>query len=292
MLVNLLTIDVEDWFHVLEAPAVADVARWDRLPSRVVGATRRLLDLFEAVGVRATCFVLGWVAERHPALVREIAARGFEVACHGWGHRLVHALTPQQFADDLARAVAAIEDAAGVRPRGFRAPGFSITARTPWAFDVLVEQGFTYDASVFPGRHGHGGFPAAHAAPFVVRTPGGAEIAEFPVATVRLVGRWATFGGGGYLRLLPAPVVAGAMRHLNARGVPATLYLHPRDADPDQPRIEGLSAWRRFKCYVNVGGTLPKLRWLLARFRFEAIGRFLDAPGVRSAMAHRIQEVA
>lgn len=277
---HILTVDVEDWFHVLDSPATPAVSEWEGLESRVVANTERLAALFQQSGVGATFFVLGWVAKRYPALVRGLAEAGFEIGSHGHLHRLVSQLTPEEFADDLNRSADAIADACGQRPRGFRAPGFSITEReAPWAFRVLADSGFTYDASVFPGGHGHGGFRRAPAEPFRWRLPDGAELGELPVAAVPLGGRVRAFGGGGYFRLLPVGVTAGALRWMARREQVGAVYLHPREIDAAQPRLAGLTRPRRFKYYVNLASTEEKLRWLLSRFEFVSAREYWARAG-------------
>ncbi|GMV39303.1 MAG: hypothetical protein AMXMBFR64_10190 [Myxococcales bacterium] len=283
--INVLTIDVEDWFHLIDVP-VPDFgpARWARLPSRVADGTHRLMDLLQDAGAGATFFVLGWVAERHPALVAEVRARGFEVCSHGWGHEPVPRLGRDAFEADLQRSVEAITAACGVRPAGYRAAGFSITSRTPWAFEVLVAHGFTHDSSVAPGRIGHEGWPTRRRAPFTLVTSCG-DLVEFPLASVDFFGRPLSVGGGGYLRLLPGAVVRAAVRRINGRGEPATIYVHPRDLDTGQPRLQGLPLARTLRSYLNIGGTAAKLRALLRAFRFTSIAGFLSDPGRRAHIA-------
>jgi polysaccharide deacetylase family protein (PEP-CTERM system associated) len=287
MIAHLLTFDVEDWFHLLDTPAAPSPKQWHRLESRVERNTRRLLDLCEGYRQGATFFVLGWVAERFPDLIAEIARRGFEVASHGFGHVLVSEVGPAGFRDDVLRSIDAIERATGARPRGFRAAGFSITPRCVWAFDTIAAAGFDYDASIFPGRHGHGGMPVRHRGPFLLETPGGAELPCYPIAAVDVFGRPFAFGGGGYFRLLPQPVFHGCLRFAASQGHASTVYLHPRDIDADQPRLDGLPALRRFKSYVGVGDAEERFERLLQDFRFLAIGQHLDAPGVQSAVRSR-----
>lgn len=285
---NVLTIDVEDWFHLIDVP-VPDFgpARWERLPSRVVDGTRRLLDLAEHHGAGATFFVLGWIAERHPALVAEIAARGFEVGSHGYGHELVDRLGPEGFERDLTRSVEAISGACGATPRAYRAAGFSITRASRWAFASLVAHGFTHDSSVAPGRPGHTGWPTRHRGPFTIDTTAG-PLAELPLAAVDVLGHPVCVAGGGYLRLLPGAVVRGAVRHLNAAGIPATVYVHPRDLDAEQPVLPGLPPLRRLRSYLNLAGTEGKLRRLLQGARFVSMRAALDDPRVRTHLAaHR-----
>jgi polysaccharide deacetylase family protein (PEP-CTERM system associated) len=270
---NGLTVDVEDWFHILEIGG-ADRSTWDGLPSRVTESTARVLDLLGQRGARATFFVLGWIADRHPSLAPRIAAEGHEVATHGYGHHLVYRLGRDGFRQDLRRSVRVLEDQTGRAIRGHRAPGFSITADCPWAFDVLAEEGIEYDASVCPAPHGHGGMPGAPLHPYVQRCSGGASLHEFPVSCMRL-GPWRfPFSGGGYLRLLPYRVVAGQLRRLNRAGHPGIVYIHPRELDPGHPRLP--MPWvRRFKSYVNLKSTPAKFGRLLEEFRFAPLAELL-----------------
>lgn len=288
---NVLTIDVEDWFHLLDVP-VPDFGprRWERLPSRVVDGTRRLMDMLQETNAGATFFVLGWVAARHPALIAEIRSRGFEIGSHGFGHETVARLGRDGFEADLARSIDSIGAACGSRPLGYRAAGFSITARTAWAFEALAAQGFTHDSSVAPGRIGHDGWPTRRRAPFTLVTPAG-DLAEFPLAAVDVLGHPLCVAGGGYLRLLPGAIVGAALRRMNRRGVPATVYVHPRDLDTGQPRLEGLSPARLLRSYLNVAGTEGKLRALLRAFRFTSIATVLADPS-RSALIAATREPA
>lgn len=269
-IINALTIDVEDYFHPNAMDDVVSPGEWDALPSRVEANTHRVLDLLSEHDVQATFFLLGWVAERAPQLVAEIARRGHEVACHGFAHRLVYRLGPQQFRADVARARARIEDLIGQPVRGFRAASYSIVAGTEWALDVLIEQGFTYDSSIFPIRHDLYGIPTFSRRPVRVRRPAG-EILEIPPSTIRLLGRNWPVAGGGYLRLLPYRVTRWAIRHLNEHeAVPGMVYVHPWELDPGQPR---LAAGRRARLrqYTNLHRTEPRLRRLLREFRFAPI---------------------
>ncbi len=279
-MLNALTIDVEDYFHPNAMDATVSVRAWDALPARVDGNTRRMLDLLDEYQVRATFFVLGWVGERWPRLVDEIARRGHEVACHGYAHRLVYELGPLRFRADVERGKKVLEDRLGGAVHGFRAASYSIVPSTLWALDILIEQGFRYDSSVFPIRHDLYGFPAFSRFAVRVQRPAG-EIVEIPASTVRLFGRNWPVAGGGYFRLLPLAVTCGAIRHLNARaGAPALVYLHPWELDVDQPRLPaGLRA--RIRQYTNLHRTEPRARRLLRRFRFAPIRRafsFADLP--------------
>ncbi len=277
---NALTIDVEDWFQVSNFDAIVDRGEWDRYPSRVEANTRRLLDLFDEFDAKGTFFTLGWIAERFPELVREIAARGHDVASHGHGHELVYDLGPERFAEDLDRSIARLIEVTGEAPRGYRAPSFSIDRRSGWAFDILASKGFTYDSSVYPVRHPRYGVPEFARTPRRILTPGGTEIREFPLTTLRLGGRNFGASGGGYLRLLPLAVLETAFRRMNAAGEPAVLYLHPWEIDPDQPRLKpkGLG---RITHYTNLDKTEGRLRRLLSRFRFGTMESALaDSPGL------------
>jgi len=289
---NLLTIDVEDWFHILDVPGENPGTHgWESQESRVEKNTHTLMDLLENSGSNATFFVLGWVAETYPKLVREIADRGFDVASHGYGHVLVHQLTPDEFRTDLKRSLNAISNATGQPVKGYRAAGFSITPEVPWAFDILAEEGIEYDASIFPGRHGHGGYPIENRSPFLLETREGHQLIEFPIAAVDVAGKCLSFGGGGYFRLLPGWLTRTLVGRMNRKEIPATLYLHPREIDPDQPRMDDLPPLRRFKYYVNLSSTERKLRALLEGFSFTSMRDYLDNEALRTQAAARKESV-
>lgn len=226
-MINALTVDVEEYFHPNGMDGAVPVDDWDRWPARVEANTHRLLDLLSAYQLRGTFFVLGWVADRWPQLVVEIARRGHEIACHGFAHRLVYRLDRERFRSDVTRARERLEDIVGTPVRGFRAASYSIVAETMWALDVLIELGFAYDSSIFPIRHDLYGVPDFSRVAVPVRRPGG-EILEIPPSTVRLMGRNWPVAGGGYLRLLPYALTRRAIRHLNdAERIPALVYVHP-----------------------------------------------------------------
>jgi polysaccharide deacetylase family protein (PEP-CTERM system associated) len=265
---NALTFDVEDYFHVESAALVVRRTDWPTYAPRVEVNTRLILDLLDVAAVKATFFVLGWVAERNPRLVREINDRGHEVACHSFAHRLVYTMTPDDFRSDVRRAKGTIEDAAGVRVVGYRAPTFSIVDGSLWALNVLAEEGFQYDSSVFPIRHDRYGMPRAPRFPHAVRLAGGRTLAEFPMTTVEIAGNRLPFSGGGYFRLLPYRVIRRGIRRVNTRErQPAIVYLHPWEFDPGQPRL-GMRGVSRFRHYVNIRSTQSKLRRLLTDFEF------------------------
>jgi len=271
---NALTVDLEEYFQVSNFEHLIERGCWDALPSRVVDATGRLLDAFDETGNTATFFVLGWVAERQPALVREIAERGHEIACHGYGHELVYDLGPERFRADLRRARSAIEDATGISVRGYRAPSYSITRSSLWALSVLVEEGFHFDSSIFPIRHPRYGIPDFARHPVTLSLGNGTAIREFPMTTLQAGPLNLPLAGGAYLRFLPAPVFRWAFSRLVAAGEPTVLYVHPWEVDPEQPR-QDTSLRVRINHYYNLGRTEGRLRSLLQRFRFAPLGRVL-----------------
>jgi len=274
-IVNAMTCDVEDYFQVSAFDAVVPRSHWETLPSRVVPNTERLLGIFEESGVTATFFLLGWVAERFPSLVKDIAARGHEVASHGYGHRLVYDQTPDAFREDVRRAKAIIEDRSGQEVRGYRAPSYSITQRSLWALDVLLEEGYTYDASIFPIRHDRYGIPGAPRHAHALSREAG-RLTEAPPSTVRVGGMNLPVAGGGYFRLLPYWWTRWGIRRVNERErQPAVFYLHPWELDPDQPRLQA-SAVSRFRHYRNLSKTEARLRRLLQDFRFGPLGRLVE----------------
>jgi len=274
---NILTVDVEDWFHVLEADRAPDRAAWTHLDSRVERNTETLLALFEREAVRATFFVVGWVAWRHPRLVQRIAAAGHEVASHSFWHEVMGRHHRHSLREDVGAARKLLEDLSGTPVKGFRAPGGSITPETAWVFDVLAEAGYEYDSSLCPGFSSHGGFPSPWHAPHRVRCNAG-ELAEIPSSTFGLGRRRLPYAGGGYLRLLPGAAIRALIALDNRSGRPANVYVHPREIDPDQPRMT-LAPLRRFKYYVGLRSTERKLASLLARFRFVPAGEWLQTHG-------------
>lgn len=278
--VNAMTVDVEDYFHVSALAPSAPRERWLTFESRVVANTERLLDLFDEFGVKVTCFVLGWVADRHPDLVRTIAARGHEVASHGYWHELVYDLTPTQFRDDVRRSRRLLQDLSGQPVAGYRAPSFSITARSLWALDVLVEEGYTYDSSIFPVRHDRYGIADAPRDVHVLSRSSG-SIVEVPPATLRLAGQNLAVAGGGYFRLLPLAWHQWGIARLNRlERLPAVFYLHPWEIDALQPRLPA-SRLSTFRHYTNLARTEPRLRRLLGAFRFGPMRDLLPDVGER-----------
>ncbi len=262
----VLSIDVEDWFHILDLPSTPSLVDWDRLPSRVERNFLRLLDLAAEHRVRCTCFFLGWIADRHPSLVTAALRRGHEIASHGWAHRLAYQLTPEEFYEDAAKAKDVLEQISGCRVLGYRSAGFSLSDRNDWVFDELLRAGYVYDTSVFPANRAHGGWRNGHYAPYLVKRPAG-DLIEFPMSVEEVLGHPFCFFGGGYLRLFPLAVIRRMTASVLRRGRPVVFYIHPREIDPDQPRL-AMNAWREFKTYVNLATTETKLRELLTKFEF------------------------
>ncbi len=274
--VNAMSVDVEDYYHVSAFEKLVAREQWGEFESRVGRNTDLLLELFDRHGVRATFFVLGWVAERQPALVRRLAAAGHELACHSHGHRLVYDMTPREFREDVRRARAVIEDVSGVPVRGYRAPSFSITRASLWALDILIDEGFLYDASVFPIHHDRYGIPDAPRHVHRIRRAGGA-IWEVPGSTVRLGPLNLPVSGGGYFRILPYAWTRWGIARSNAReGRPVVFYLHPWELDPEQPRLEA-SALSRFRHYTGLRHTRARLSRLLSGFRFAPVADLVRA---------------
>ena len=279
---NAMTVDVEDYFHVSAFDGVLPRTEWDRMESRVVANTDRLLHIFADAGVVSTFFVLGWVAERFPQLVRRIADQGHEVASHGYAHRLVYDLTPQTFREDVRRSKRVIEAACGRGVQGYRAPSYSITPRSLWAIDILIEEGYGYDASIFPIHHDRYGIPLSPRHAFRLDRPSGA-IVEAPASTVRVGPMNLPVAGGGYFRLLPYAWTRWGIARINGReGRPAIFYLHPWEIDPGQPRLKG-SALSRVRHYRNLDKTDERLRRLLGDFAFGPMTKVLAGLWTRPA---------
>jgi polysaccharide deacetylase family protein (PEP-CTERM system associated) len=265
--VNAMTIDVEDYFHVSVFDGVLPRTEWDTLESRVCGNTTRLLKIFDEYEVRSTFFVLGWVAERFPDLVRQIASRGHEVASHGYAHRLIYDQTPAAFREDVRRAKGLLEDACGRQVVGYRAPSYSITPRSLWALDVLIEEGYRYDSSIFPIRHDRYGIPVSERQPYSIERPKGCLI-ELPASTTTFGPLNLPIAGGGYFRILPYGWTHWGISRVNRlEGRPVVFYLHPWEIDAAQPRLRAgrLGAFRHYR---NLHQTESRLRRLLSDFAF------------------------
>ncbi|MDD2736009.1 MAG: DUF3473 domain-containing protein [Desulfuromonadaceae bacterium] len=280
-MLNALTIDVEDYFQVNAFAGIIRQHQWDSYPLRVDTNTRRILDILDSFSITATFFILGWVAERLPALTKEIHRRGHEIACHGYGHELIYTIGPERFRADIRRSKKLLEDQCGVAVNGYRAPSYSITNRSLWALDILVEEGFSYDSSIFPVMHDTYGIPDAQRFPHTLKTAAG-PLAEFPLTTLPL-----HFGskevrlpiaGGGYLRFLPARLLTWGIKRINCtEQQPAVLYFHPWEIDPDQPRIKEAGLKSRFRHYLNLDKTEEKLRTIFSEVPFGTMSQVLNA---------------
>jgi polysaccharide deacetylase family protein (PEP-CTERM system associated) len=272
---NALTIDLEDYYKVSAFAETFVVEQWDNYPSRVEQSTAKLLSILEEGNARATFFTLGWVARKFPKLIREIADRHHEIACHSNVHRYVYAMTPDEFREDTLQAKSVLEDIIGTPVFGYRAPSFSITPDSLWAYEILIELGFRYDSSVFPIKHPNYGWPKAPRFPFTIRTNKG-SIIEFPMPTILLAGARAPIGGGAYLRLLPYWFTRWGIRYINRdEEQAACVYLHPWELDSGQPRMQG-SASARLRHYFGLRGAESKFRRMLADFEMQPLISLID----------------
>jgi polysaccharide deacetylase family protein (PEP-CTERM system associated) len=287
MMRNALTVDVEDYFHVTAFSRQIDPATWDRFPLRVERNTHRLLDLFAEQSVQATFFVLGWVAERCPGLVRTIAERGHEVACHGYSHQLIYEQTPAVFREETVRAKMCLENQAQRPVLGYRAASYSITKRSLWALDILAELGFTYDSSIFPVHHDRYGIPGSPRWPYRLDTPSSGSIIEFPPATLAIGGYRLPVAGGGYFRLYPYQLTRFALSRINrSERQPFVFYLHPWEIDPAQPRLR--AGWlSTFRHYTNLSQCEARLSRLLRDFSFATAGEVLGSLAIPTVAANR-----
>ena len=268
---HLFTVDVEEYFHVSAFDGALSRSEWRVLPSRVERNVELLLDLLARHETSATFFVLGWIAERQPHVVRRLAESGHEIASHGSWHRRVMTLAPEEFRADIRTAKATLEHASGQRVTGYRAPSFSIVPGTEWAFDVLLEEGYEYDSSLFPIRRPGYGYPAAATHPHSIHRPSG-ELLELPLATIDWRGFRLPAGGGGYFRHFPYAVTREAFRQHECRGESGTFYIHPWELDVGQPRVA--APWlTRVRHYRGLESTLPRLERLLGEFRFTSVAR-------------------
>jgi polysaccharide deacetylase family protein (PEP-CTERM system associated) len=291
-ILNAFSVDVEDYFQVAALASAIPRDSWTLRESRVERNTQVLLDVLAERGIRGTFFVLGWIAEHRPHLVRRIAAAGHEIASHGFSHRLIYSQSPVEFREETARSKRLLEDLVGAAVIGYRAASFSITQRSLWALDVLIDLGFRYDSSIFPIRHDRYGIPGASPEPGTVAAPSGRTIAEFPMSAATFLGVKVPVCGGGYFRLLPYRLTLRGLTQINAaHGRPFTFYLHPWEVDPGQPRVR--VGWlSRFRHYTNLDRCEPRLRRLLGEFRFGTMREVLQARGLlREALSAEAQPV-
>jgi polysaccharide deacetylase family protein (PEP-CTERM system associated) len=268
---NAFTVDVEDYFQVEGFARVVDRSSWDGFRTRVGASTATLLEMLARRNIHATFFVLGWVARKHPEIVREIAAAGHEVASHGMSHRPIYTQTPAEFQRETRDAKALLEDLCQKPVIGYRAATFSITRRSLWALDILCEEGFRYDSSIFPIRHDRYGIPDAEPKPHVLTAPGRGRLVEFPISVLRYAGAGIPVGGGGYFRLFPYRFTRWALRRLNRQQQEFVFYIHPWEVDPEQPRIRAASPLSRFRHYLNLERCAQRLGRLLDDFEFDTM---------------------
>jgi len=270
---HILTVDVEDWFHILDHASTETEDNWRRFPSRLEEGVNRLLGIFDRYDYKATFFVLGWVARNFPDIVLEIAHHGHEIASHSDMHQLVYKQSPAEFEYDLLQSLEVISKASGKTPKAYRAPGFSITPDCRWAFDILAQNGIELDCSIFPANRAHGGFPGfPTSGPCRIITNKGLELVCFPINLKRIWGRKFVFSGGGYFRLTPEPL----LRHWFKIHPYIMTYFHPRDFDPDQPIVPDLSLIRKFKAYTGLGKSFRKLDKLLSENSFINLAQAME----------------
>lgn len=276
-MVNLLTVDLEEWFVVEALRASFPASRWHELPSTVERNTHLILNMFARRHARATWFLLGWCAERFPDLMKIIVSEGHEIACHSYFHHRVDQLTEEEFRADTIRAIEAISAASGIRPLGYRAPSWSINQTIPWAFDVLAELGFSYDSSLFPIKHDIYGIPDGPRSMFKMQTRSGKPLFELPASTVRLWGQNIPVTGGGYLRHSPYWYSRRMVQSLNREQLPAVVYLHPWEFDPNPPKVAGLSSLQRIRTYGSTSTFSMKVDHLLQDFEFTTMAGYIGS---------------
>ncbi len=277
------TVDVEEFFQVVALEPFVARDRWESQESRVEAAIDRLLALLDDAGASGTFFTLGWVAERKPAMLRRITSAGHEVASHGWGHKRVTFLTPDDFRDSVRRSRQVLQDVTGQPVRGYRAPSYSITPGREWALEILVEEGYTYDSSLFPVRRSGYGYPGGTRRPSTLQL-GPGELREFPPTTLAVGPMVLPAAGGAYFRLLPYGLVRAGLRQATRSGHPGTFYIHPWEIDPDQPRL-GVDFLTRIRHYGGLGRTEGRIRRLLRDFRFRSIATTLEKDGTPEGAA-------
>lgn len=275
-MLNALTFDIEDYYQVEAFKDFIRFEAWPQYPSRVVANTAKITAILDERGVKATFFILGWVAERFPAMVQELAAAGHEIATHGYAHQMVYTQTPAEFEADLLKSTRILEALAGQKVIGYRAPTYSIIEESFWAIDILIRHQFRYDSSIFPIVHDRYGVPNGERFPHHIERAGGQRLLEFPLSTLRLWKWNFPVAGGGYLRLFPYLFLKKSLQWLNKQNRPGIIYLHPWELDPEQPRIPNLPATTRFRHYLNLHSTAAKLRKLIRDFQFAPIREVLQ----------------
>ena len=275
---NVMSIDLEDWFHMMGVPSLENPETWDSMASLVEPYTKIILEILSTQNVKGTFFVLGWIAQKYPTLVREIAKEGHEIACHSDVHSRIDRMSPATFTEDLRRATRSIQDAYGGPVLGFRAPSFSITPGAEWAMEIMLEEGIRYDASLFPVKRDHGGY-SCQRSPFLFPLQGNRFIPEIPMTVMKLLGIEVPFSGGGYMRLLPMRLIREGYRQINRNGQPVVLYIHPRDFAYDCPRV-AMKPLKYFKSYVGLKSLSQKFVALVEEYPFTTCLDYLDKRGL------------
>ncbi|MDX1472561.1 MAG: DUF3473 domain-containing protein [Reinekea sp.] len=277
MPIHAMTIDVEDYFHVAALSQVVSPSQWDSQPSRVVNNTQRLLKLFDEKNIKATFFILGWVADKFPHLVRDIDQQGHEIASHGYSHQLIYSQSQAVFREETYRSKEILENITQKPVLGYRAASYSITKKSLWALDILSELGFTWDSSIFPIYHDNYGIPDTPDQPYLIRTRNGGELREFPITSARVMGLSVPAAGGGYFRQFPYPLFRYLFKTASANNtVPKIFYLHPWEIDADQPRFNEASWFSRFRHYTNLDKCEHRLTRLIDDFQFGTLSESLD----------------
>lgn len=276
---NALTIDVEDYFQVAALAEAVDRDDWSSMEYRVEANTDRLLALFDEHQTKATFFTLGWVAERSPALIRRIRDAGHEIASHGYSHKLIYTQTPEVFREETRKSKTVLEDITGNAVTGYRAASYSITSKSRWALDILCEEGFTWDSSIFPVHHDRYGMPGTPHEPYLLQTPNGGTLTEFPLSTCPIGQYRLPIAGGGYFRLFPYGLSRWGLGKINEAGQPFIFYLHPWEIDTEQPRLK-VKAFSRFRHYNNLDKCMGRLERLLGDFRFGSVSDVLAATAI------------
>lgn len=270
---RILTFDIEDWFHILDNTETQDVSSWSEFESRIDEGVDRILAALEKSDKKATFFCLGWIADKYPNVIQRINNQGFEIGSHSFAHQLVYSQSREKFKEDLDRSIGSIEEVTGKKVQMFRAPGFSITANSLWAFEELVKQNIEIDCSIFPAARAHGGLPRFDfLGPARLSLKSGNQLKCFPINTISVLGKKIVYSGGGYFRLLPWWYLESRFSKDNY----VMTYFHPRDFDTDQPLVPGLSQARQFKSYVGIGGAMNKLEKLLDKYDFVSVGQAHD----------------
>jgi polysaccharide deacetylase family protein (PEP-CTERM system associated) len=288
---HAMTVDVEDYYHVAAFAKVIKPSEWDQWPSRVEANTDKLLQLFADANIKITFFILGWVAERYPELVKRIRSQGHEIASHGYSHQLIYKQTPEIFRAETAKSKQILEDLGQAPVIGYRAASYSITSKSLWALDILAELGFTWDSSIFPTRHDNYGIPGSPEEPYTIITSNGTHLTEFPLTTAKVFGQAIPAAGGGYFRQYPYALSRWLFERASlGQSKPQIFYLHPWEIDPEQPRVPNASWFSNFRHYTNLQRCMPRLERMISDFQFGTISQSLGSVTINKRL--NINELA